>query len=203
MPKTKANDVNIYYEISGEGPALVLLHGWMENHNVWKMQIPEFSKDYRVIAVDLRGHGESDKPKSGYSIQTFADDLYHVLNELRIDKAIIAGHSMGGMTALVFYLTYPERVKGLILVNTTSAGIHDVGPMPLKETLELIRTFGFENIVEQYFAQIFFAPGTNEDLINWTKSEVLKTPQYVVEEALKAIMKHDVTGKLSRIAVPR
>jgi len=202
VPKIKANDVNIYYEISGEGPALVLLHGWTENHKVWKLQIPEFSKGYRVIAVDLRGHGESDKPESGYSIQTFADDLYHVLNELGIDKAIIAGHSMGGMTALVFYLTYPEKAKALILVNTTSAGIHDTGPMPLRETLELIRTAGFENVVEQFFAQTFFAPGTSEDLINWAKSEVLKNPQYAVEETLKAIMNHDVTGKLSRIAVP-
>jgi pimeloyl-ACP methyl ester carboxylesterase len=202
MPKIQVNGVNIHYEISGKGPALVLLHGWTENHKFWKLQIPEFSKNYKVIAIDLRGHGESDKPKTGYSIQTFADDLYHMLSELEIDKVVIAGHSMGGMTALVFCLTYPEKVKALILVNTTSAGIHDTAPISLSETLEMIRMSGFENVVEQFFAPTFFAPRTSEDLINWAKSEVLKTPQYAVEGALKAIMEHNVTEKLSKITVP-
>ena len=202
MPEIRVNGVNIYYEISGQGPALVLLHGWAENHNFWKFQIPDFSKDYKVVAIDLRGHGESDKPKAEYSIQKFADDLYHVLNGLGIDRAIIAGHSMGGMTALVFCLAHPEKVKALILVNTTSAGIHEAGIISPKEILEIIRTSGFENVVKQFFAQTFFASGTSGDLINWAKSEVLKTPQYVVEEALKAIMEHAVTRKLSKITVP-
>ncbi len=202
MPKINVNGVNLYYEISGQGPALVLLHGWTENHKFWKFQTPTFSREYNVIAIDLRGHGESDKPKTGYSIQTFADDLHHLLNTFETNRAIIVGHSMGGMTALVFCLKYPEKVKALILVNTTSVGVHEAGLISPKETLQMIRTSGFENIVEHFFAQTFFAPGTSEDLISWAKSEVLKTPQYVVEEALKAIMEHDVTARLSEITVP-
>ena len=166
MPKIRVNGVNIYYEISGQGPALVLLHGWTENHNFWKFQIPDFSKDYKVVAIDLRGHGKSDKPETKYSIQKFADNLYHVLNGLGIDGAIIAGHSMGGMTALVFCLTHPEKVKALILVNTTSAGIHETGIISPKEILEMIKKSGFENIAKRFFAQTFFAPGTNGDLTN-------------------------------------
>jgi len=200
MPKVKVNDVNIYYEITGEGPALVLLHEWVANHKIWKQQVPVFSKDYRVITLDLRGHGESDKPRTGYSIQVFADDLYHILNELRFDGVIIAGHSMGGMIAQVFYLSYPEKVRALILVDTTS---NDTGGrISFEDDLALIRTSRFETLVEQFFAPIFFAPGTSEDIINWVKSEVLKTPQHVVEEGIKAMSEYDVTAQLSKIKVP-
>jgi pimeloyl-ACP methyl ester carboxylesterase len=202
MSKININGVSINYEVSGQGPALVLLHGWTENHNFWKFQIPAFTKDYMVVTIDLRGHGESDKPKKGYSIQTFADDVYRVLIGLKIKRAIIVGHSMGGMTALVFCLTYPDNVQALILVNTTATGLHETGLMPVNETLKMIRTFGFEKVAERFFAQTFFAPGTSEDFTNWAKSEILKTPQFVVEESLKAIIKHDVAEKLSAINVP-
>lgn len=202
MPKINVNGISINYAISGQGPVLVLLHGWTENHNFWKFQIPVFSKDYKVLAIDLRGHGESDKPKKEYSIQTFADDVYHVLKRLEIKKAIIIGHSMGGMTALVFCLMHSEMVQALILVNTTCVGLQETGLVPIKETLKMIQTFGFENVAERFFVQTFFASGTSEELTNWAKSEILKTPQFAVEEALKAIIEHDVTDRLSAIKVP-
>ncbi len=76
MSKININGVSINYEVSGQGPALVLLHGWTENHNFWKFQIPAFTKDYMVLTIDLRGHGESDKPKK--------DTLYRRLQKMCI-----------------------------------------------------------------------------------------------------------------------
>lgn len=199
MPMVKVDDVNIYYEITGEGPALVLLHGWTGNHKWWKEQVPFFSKNYKVITLDHRGHGESDKPRSGYSMQVFTEDLYRVLNELRIDRAIIAGHSMGGMIAQLFCLSYPEKVGGLVLVDTSSNGM---GVISFEDVLVSIQTQGFESFTEQFFCPALFASGISEEIINWTKSEILKTPQHAVEEAAKAMSKYDVTDQLPKIKVP-
>ncbi|MFQ5999697.1 MAG: alpha/beta fold hydrolase [Candidatus Bathyarchaeia archaeon] len=200
MPRVKVNGVNIFYEITGEGPALALLHGWTGNHKLWKEQVPVFSKNYTVIMVDHRGHGESDKPRTGYSIQVFADDLHRVLDKLGISKTFIVGHSMGGMIAQKFYLSYPDKVRALILADTTSHGTG--GTISFEEAGVLVQTLGFQSAVEQFFAETFFAEGTSEEIINWAKSEVLKTPQYVVEEGAKAMSQFDTTDRLSEIEVP-
>ena len=121
-----------------------------------------FFQNYKVITVDHRGHGDSDKPRSGYSMQVFADDMYRVLNELKIDVAIIAGHSMGGMIAQVLCPSYPEKVRALILVNTTSNG---TGAVSFEDVLVSIQAQGFDSFVEQFLCPAIFAPGASEEIV--------------------------------------
>nr|MBF6607516.1 alpha/beta hydrolase [Flavobacterium sp.] len=115
----------IAYSISGQGTALVLLHGFLENRWMWDYFVQQFAKKYRVITVDLLGHGESESRGYVHSMEDNADVVHAVLSELRIRKCIIAGHSMGGYVALAFAELYPDLMKGLMLLNSTSRADSD------------------------------------------------------------------------------
>ena len=110
---------------SGPGkPAVVFIHGLAGNVTHWVNVVPHFITDYRVVAVDLPGHGESDKP-GDYSIRMFVRHLIALLDRLEIEEAVLVGHSMGGMVATAATLAKPGRVKAAVLVNP--AGMQ---PMP-------------------------------------------------------------------------
>lgn len=108
-------EIKLNYTEHGTGMPLILLHGNGENHQYFVHQIEYFSKKYRVIAIDTRGHGGSPRGTAPFTIRQFADDLYHFMERKAIEKAYILGFSDGGNIALVFALKYPERVERLIL----------------------------------------------------------------------------------------
>lgn len=118
-------DIKLYYTETGTGEPLILLHGNGENSGYFVHQIEYFSKKYRVIAIDTRGHGMSPRGNAPFTIRQFAEDLYSFMNEHNIQKAHILGFSDGGNIALVFALNYQERVKSLILngANLNSNGV--------------------------------------------------------------------------------
>ena len=120
MPTVKVGDVNIYYEVHGDGEPLLLIMGLGSDMTSWIFQIPEFSKKYRVIAFDNRGVGRSDAPDVPYSTATMADDTAGLLDALGVDRAHIMGLSMGGMIAQELALRYPKRVKSLVLAATAA-----------------------------------------------------------------------------------
>ena len=117
MPIARVNDINIYYEIHGEGEPLVMIMGW--GGNVTTFGIPEliskYSQKYKVIAFDNRGSGRTDKPDIPYSVEMMAEDTIGLMDALGIEKAHISGTSFGGRIAMVMAARYPERVNGLIL----------------------------------------------------------------------------------------
>jgi len=121
MPTVKVGDINMYYEIHGEGEPLLLTAGGGMGLAGWARQTPEFSEKYRVIVFDNRGAGRTDAPDTPYSIEMMADDTAGLLDALGIEKAHILGLSMGGMIAQEFALKYPQRVKSLILATTTAS----------------------------------------------------------------------------------
>ena len=108
-------DIQLHYIEQGTGMPLILLHGNGENHTYFQHQIDCFSKKYRVIAIDTRGHGDSPRGTAPFTIEQFADDLYHFMEAKSIAKAHILGFSDGGNIGLVFALQHPERVGKLIL----------------------------------------------------------------------------------------
>lgn len=108
-------NTELYYEEHGAGKPLILLHGNGEDHTYFVHQIDYFSKFYRVIAIDTRGHGASPRGDAPFTIRQFAADLLHFMDEHQIDQAILLGFSDGGNIALVFALQHPERVSALIL----------------------------------------------------------------------------------------
>jgi 2-(acetamidomethylene)succinate hydrolase len=119
LTRTRGADVDIAFRMRGEGPAVVLLHGTSANHAVWQPVGDALAGRARVIAVDQRGHGRSDKPGSGYTGIRFADDVVTVLDALGIDRAVVAGHSLGGRNAWVAAARHPDRVAAAVVVDYT------------------------------------------------------------------------------------
>ena len=124
MPKAKLNGVEIAYEVHGEGYPLVLAHGYTASKELWADQLDAFSRRYRLVIYDCRGHGESEVPAdpSQYSSDLFIEDQKALLDHLGISEAYVGGLSMGGMIAMRFALKYPQVVRALLLCDT-AAGV--------------------------------------------------------------------------------
>jgi 3-oxoadipate enol-lactonase len=118
MPTIRVNDIDMYYEIHGEGEPVVLIAGLNSDHTLYTAIIPKLAERYQVVAFDNRGVGRSDKPDIPYSIDMMADDTAGLLNTLGIQQAHILGTSLGGRIAASLALRYPSQIKSLILVST-------------------------------------------------------------------------------------
>lgn len=118
MPYAENNGTKIFYDTYGQGTPIVFLHPWTTNGYIWYYQVFPFALTNKVIVVDHRGHGRSDKPKAGYSIQEHARDVGAVLDAEKADKAILVGNSIGGMIAMQYTLDNPNRVKGLLILSS-------------------------------------------------------------------------------------
>ena len=122
MPKIKVNDIELYYEVHGEGMPLVLISGLGYSLWQWHLMVPYLEKHFHVITLDNRGVGQTDKPAGQYTASMLAKDTIGLLDTLGIDKAVVMGHSMGGFVAQAMALEYPERVSKLILASTNFGG---------------------------------------------------------------------------------
>ena len=129
-----ANGVRLHYETSGTGHIpVVLVHGYGMSSAVWEKVLPLFPSDYRLFAVDLRGFGRSDKPENGYSCPELAHDLRAFLDALGLSRAVLIGHSFGGLVIQHFAARHPERVLALVLSNTFAAALPPKGLTPAVE----------------------------------------------------------------------
>lgn len=134
-------DIKLHYTESGQGYPLILLHGNSESGEVFVHQIEYFSKHYRVIAVDTRGHGKSPRGAAPFTIRQFADDLNDFMIEMKIDKAHLLGFSDGGNIGLVFAMKYPEKVDKLIVsgANLDTSGIKFVYQSVIELSYKFVR----------------------------------------------------------------
>lgn len=120
------NGVNIHYVIGGEGEPLVLVHGFGQNWYMWNRLLPELSKHFTVIAPDLRGVGESDKPAGGYDKKTMATDIHELVKSLGYKSIKLAGHDIGLMVAYAYAAQYGSEVKKLALLDALLPGVDPV-----------------------------------------------------------------------------
>jgi pimeloyl-ACP methyl ester carboxylesterase len=124
--KALVNGVNIHYVIGGEGEPLVLIHGFGQNWYMWNRLLPELSKHFTVIAPDLRGVGESDKPASGYDKKTMATDIHELVKKLGYKNINLAGHDIGLMVAYAYAAQYGGEVKKVALLDALLPGVEPV-----------------------------------------------------------------------------
>jgi pimeloyl-ACP methyl ester carboxylesterase len=120
MPKIERDGVKIHYEIHGDGPSLILTHGYSSTSAMWQGQIAALSKHHKLILWDMRGHGQSDYPENpaAYSEALTVGDIAALLDTAGADKAIVGGLSLGGYMSLAFYRAHPERVSALLIIDT-------------------------------------------------------------------------------------
>lgn len=208
MPTIKVNDINMYYEVHGEGEPLVLIQGVGGDLVTWSyFQIPEFSKKYRVIAFDNRGVGRTDAPDSPYSIQMMVEDTAGLLNALGIEKAHMLGLSMGGRIAMEFALKYPQKTKSMILA-CTSAYSHPWTLQVLDMLVRMDREGTSPETRCRYQLLILFTLRffENDKRVQKAINNVLTNPHpqpvYAYARQCAAIAEHDSRQSIGRISVP-
>jgi len=155
MPFVTVDDADIYYEAHGQGQPFLFFSETACSGEIWKLyQVPEFAKDHMVIIHDYRGTGRSSKPSMDYTTRMFCDDAVAVLDRLKVNDAIVLGHSMGGRVAQLLALEYPERVRKLILASTGASFPGGAG-LPLLMCKEMIE-WGYEQYVRKHTVQVGF-----------------------------------------------
>src|SRR6186713_417765 len=120
MPKLNRDGVNIYYEVHGSGPPLILTHGYSSTSAMWQGQIAALSRQHKLVLWDMRGHGQSDYPAdpAAYSEALTVADIAALLDAVGARQAIVGGLSLGGYMSLAFYRSHPERVRALLIIDT-------------------------------------------------------------------------------------
>ncbi|MCX7308753.1 MAG: alpha/beta fold hydrolase [Afipia sp.] len=186
--------------ISGDGPPLICVHGFTTTSEFWREQIETFSTDHLLIRPNLPGHGISPHPhEREYTIEAFVSDLESLFQNLRIDKAVLVGLSMGGTIAQKFALKNPTLLRGLVLVGATP---HGLGPdVNVENVLRSIADVGIatasQNVIEKSFGSS--APRA---LVEFAKNEVIKTPEFVARSAIKSLNESDLRPYLKSILIP-
>ena len=147
-------NTKISYTDSGKGAVVVLLHGFLENKHMWKEIIPVISRNKRVLAIDLLGHGHTECLGYIHPMELMAEAVAAVLKSLRIRKITLIGHSMGGYVSLALSEKNPEMIRGLCLLNSTSTS-DDTSRKKLRERANKMAQINLTNIVRMSFINLF------------------------------------------------
>ena len=188
MKQLSYKNTKISYTDEGKGTAVVLLHGFLENKSMWSAFIPELSKKHRIITIDLLGHGETESLRYVHSMEDQADMVHAVLHELKIRKGVLIGHSLGGYIALAFAELYPDYMKGLFLLNSTSRADSQERKINRDRAIKAVKQ-NYTNFVRMSITNLFSED--NRELlvkeIEKTKKEALKTPLQGIVASLEGM----------------
>ncbi len=198
MPIAAVNGTDIYYEdTGGDGPAVVFSHGIVMDHAMFDQQVAALSGDYRVITWDERGHGETAAP-GPFTFWDSARDVLGLLDHLGLRSAVLGGHSQGGFLSLRAALLEPDRVRGLVLIDT-QAGLEDPANAESYQQLHDIWMDQGPAPVQDIVAAIILGPGAWDDwFAKWAAAD---REQFSL--AFGALMERDdITSKLGEITCP-
>lgn len=199
----KTNGIDTYYEVSGAGPWLTFSHSLATDVSMWRPQVAEFSKRFRVLTYETRGHGRSSAPQGPYSLEMLADDLKALLDALQIKQTHYVGLSMGGMIGQTFALKYPGVLSSIVLADTTSRYAPEAEAMwsqRIKTALEQ----GMEPLVEPTIGRWLTEPfrAAHPDRVTQVRAMIRKTPVAGYVGCCHAIPKINVTARLKEIKAP-
>jgi 3-oxoadipate enol-lactonase len=183
MHKISLNGLELAYERRGQGTPLVLLHGYPLDHTIWDMLVPLLENEFDLILPDLRGFGESEVPKTNILMSDYAADVAGLLDSLKIEKAVIAGHSMGGYVALAFAHTYPERMLGLGLVASQALADPPERKAARYQEAEHVLASGVKDVAEGMSVKLTADPSLQARL----KTLILHQRPEGLAEALRAM----------------
>ena len=195
---TKLDGARIHYQSYGKGSeAIVLVHGWTCNLDNWRDQIPDLSKRNRVIALDLPGHGQSDKPQIAYTMDLFANAIDAVMRAAKVERAVVVGHSMGTPVARQFYRKYPQKTLAIVIVD---GGLRPFGTKEMRDGfVAMFRAPNYKEAGAQMFAQMMGKlPEAEQERV---KTSFANTPQYVLVSAMESMGKDELYGP-DKINVP-
>lgn len=195
----------IYYTDCGKGDTIVLLHGYLESLEIWNNFSKELSQEFRVIAFDIPGHGESELLSEIHSIEMLAETVYQALKKLDIDKCFMLGHSMGGYLALTFHKLFPEMLSGFSLFHSHPfADSEETINKRLRE-IKLVKD-GKKDLIATFNTPFAFASDNTDQFhkeIEMAKKIALKTSQEGIIANLYAMMNRpDLSESLEKTQIP-
>lgn len=198
-----ATDVTLPYVETGdpEGIPVVFLHGYTDSWRSYEPVLPYLPAGIRAFALTQRGHGDADRPATGYHPRDFAADVAAFLDALGLDQAIIVGHSMGSSVAQRFALDHPERCHGLVLIGSTPMWRGNPGVMEVGEAVASLDDPIDPAFVHEFQASTVVRP-VPDSLIATAVAESLRVPARVWREALARLLEVDVTHELGHISAP-
>ena len=188
----------IAYDVVGKGKtALIFIHGWSCDGRYWQNQIPVFAKAYRVITVDLAGHGHSSLDRSEFSMVSFARDVKAIIDKENIDRAILIGHSMGGGVIAEAARLLPERVIGIVGIDT----LQNVGERTPQHVIdEMVKPFEADfKVATRNFISPMFPQGTDPRLVNWVKEDMSSAPKEIALSAFRNYIGQYVNGDAATV----
>jgi pimeloyl-ACP methyl ester carboxylesterase len=203
MPRLHAREIDLYYEATGQGQPVLLIHGLGSSTRDWAEQVAFLSKHYQVVVFDLRGHGKSDKPPGPYSIPLFAADTTELITALGFAPAHIVGISLGGMIALQLAASAPDLVRSLVIVNSGPEFIVRTFKERLQvfQRLLIVRLLGMRKMGEVLSKRLLPKPEQEElrrtFVERWAENDVR-----AYTDAMRAIVGWSVTEHLGSIRCP-
>ena len=205
MSKAKIGAIETGYEEVGTGSAVVLLHGFPFNRSMWREQADILKPHFRVIAPDLRGHGETSVTPGSATMAEMARDVIGLMDALEISKAAVCGLSMGGYVALALYRLFPSRVRALVLADTRAVADTEEGKEVREQQAQKALQEGMAPIADSMLPKLV-APGTvakHPEVVARVREMILKTdPEGAAAAQRGMALRIDQTDFLSQITAP-
>jgi pimeloyl-ACP methyl ester carboxylesterase len=202
MRSTERRGVKLFFEEArGAGAPVVLVHGWCCDHSYFGPQFEHFAKKgRRVVALDLRGHGLSDKPREPYTMQGFADDIAFICDHLGLGKVVAIGHSMGGIVAFDLASRYPELVSALIMLDAAIV-LPPAARAVVPGLVAELSGPGYQQAISDFITKTLLLPTDDPKRKEWILSSMASAPQHVAVSAYRALGEYDA-AKTARVAAP-
>ena len=197
-----SDGVPIHYAVQGKGePTLVFIHCWGCNRHLWDNQVLEFSKKYRVVTIDLPGHGESGLDRKDWTVESFGDDVKTVVAKLNLKRVVLIGSSMGGPIAVEAARRMPERVVGIVPVDTLQNVEEKGSPEQLEAVFKAMEA-DFKGANATLMSQFFFSPTTPVAVKERILADINSRPPATAIAILRGVFKYDPAPALRDIKVP-
>ncbi|HZG51947.1 MAG TPA: alpha/beta fold hydrolase [Pyrinomonadaceae bacterium] len=205
MSVARVRGIELGYEVTGAGSPVVLLHGFPFNRTLWREQADALGERYRIITVDLRGHGETNATRDPATMEEMAGDVAALLDELGIARATLGGLSMGGYVALAFARLFPERVRALLLADTRPQADTPEARLTREATALRALDEGMHTVAAAMLPKLF-APSTHAEhpeIVERVREMILNTDPQGAASALRGMaVRRDQTEFLRAISCP-
>ena len=203
--RRKSGSHGLAYDDVGKGPVVVLIHGYPFNRSMWTDQVAALKSHYRVLAVDLRGHGDTPVTSGTSAMEDLAYDIANLLDHLEVSRAVIVGLSMGGYVALAFTRLFPLRVRGLVLADTRAQADTEDGRQTRMTQVEKILSEGMVGIADAMLPKLLTAETVAKrlDVVRRIRDMMVQTPPEGAAAALRGMaQRRDQRAFLPNILAP-